>query len=315
MLAKQLIENDPENMARIAKRVSGKKILLVTEQIRRPQCTYSVIGNYLFHILQAANAHIIHHDVHVPIRTKKSFDIGIYSHYETTERMKRSRLSLKAMRAACKKMSFYANLVPNIEIQCDHYFLSRSCFLDSSNLWYTWWQFSPPKQKEFKRAIFIGRGIDPYLFVPNQTDFRVCLDARFRGFIKEGRTIKAALEASGIKVVPIGFTDKTWQVPRMSYSKVAQIYSSSSVFISTIPGIYEMPVIEAQCAGNAVISYKDYLPRELCCHDSSHICNNPEDVVKRVLDIKKNHNPQIPRKFVINWTWTNIVEEMSRYWA
>lgn len=316
MLADQLIENEAPTINEIAKRVSGKRILLVTEQIRSPQCTYSVIGHYLFHILQAAGAKIIHHEVHVDARTTKTFDIGIFAYYETIERMRsrRIRMTLKLMRKICGQLTFYANLVPVTDVECDHYCLSRKCFLNSNDKWYRWWQFAPPPSKRFKNAVFVGRGVDPYLLKPAQEEFVVCLDSRFRGPIKQARLIKSHLESNDIKVRTIGFTDKTWQVPKMRFDKVAQIYNSTSVFISTIPGIYEMPAIEAQCAGNAIISYNDCLPSELCCDKTSYVCRTPEEVLEIVKVIQKDHDPSIPRSFVSKWTWTKVVEKMSQCW-
>lgn len=317
MLPEQLIQNETETMGRISKNVSGKQVLLVTEQISKPQCTYSVIGHYLFHILQAAGANVIHHDVNIDARTKRSFDIGIYTHYETSSRLRsrRARSTLKTMRKACKNLSFYANLVPDMEVSCDQYFLSRSCFANRNNKWYEWWQFTKPPKNKFKRAIYIGRGIDPYLLKPEQSEFAVCLDARFRWPIKQAREIKSDLERRNIVVKPVGFNDKTWQVPKLSFQKIAKLYNSTSVFVSTIPGIYEMPAVEAQCAGNYVISYQDCLPRELCCPESSCICDSPEQAIEAVLQIRETYDPSVPRGFVSDWTWTNIVEKMSRSWS
>lgn len=315
MICEQLISNEYAVIQRIRPRVQGKDILLVTEQVARPQCTYSVIGHYLYHILKAAGANIIVHDVTVDIRTKRKFEIGIYSHYETTDKLRQNRLQLKELRRICKHLSFYANLVPKLDISCDQYFLSRQCFLDRNDEWYKWWQFEKPAKREFKKAKVIGRGIDPYLLVPAQQEFMICLDSRFRGPIKKAREIKVALEKYSIKVRPIGFTDHTWQVAKLPFEKIAQVYGKSSAFISTIPGIFEMPAIEAQCADNAIISYQDCLPRELCGSDSTFVCDTTEDIIEAVASLQESHDPDVPRDFVKNWTWTNIVEKMSRIWA
>ncbi len=311
MNIERLCKSDPESMSIIQSAVKGKKIALVT-RMSKPACTYSVIGYYLFSIMKAAGANIRRIN-ETSARLRYAFDVGIYSNYETRPIIQRRMHLLKSMRSQCGQCIFYANVVPYIPgIDFDRYCVSRKEFLKPDSKWYAHKAYRVPTQKALRAAVYVGRGVDPFTLVPCQNEFRVCIDAMRNAYRRRAVEILDAITKEGFQSDLIGFNSAGGKAKKRPFISVVQTYNLSSVYISTIHGIFEMPLLEAQCSGNNVISYKDCLIKELCCPETTFICDTPEQVVEVLSKLSKDIDRDAPRKFASQWLWTRIVAKICQ---
>jgi len=309
MIPKKLCKIDDKSMQSISAAVKGKKIVLVTKTTS-PRCTYSVIGYYLYTILKLSGANIQKISVD-SVKIHDIFDVGLYCNYETIPIIRSKLKILKSMRCKCGNCIFYANVVPSIpKINFDTYCVSRKEFLKVSSGWYLHRAYQKPDLCAMKRAFYVGRGVDPFFLVPSQNKFSVCVDAMRRRHIRKALDIVSVLRNMGIKVYMIGFNNQGHRLPRVSFKRIVDIYKRTSVYISTINGIFEMPLIESQCAGNNVISYQKCLPEELCCPKTTFICKNLTQIEDIICSLRTNIDRRTPRKFVSNWWWTKVVNKI-----
>jgi hypothetical protein len=305
----KLCKSDPDSMAMISAAVRNKTIALVTK-VKTPCCTYSVIGYYLYKVLLLAGAQVKRINVDSTSKIKERFDVGIYANYDTQPIVRAKMKLLKSMRKHCGNCLFYANVVPHIPgVAFDTYCVSREELLKADSSWYSYRAYCRPSPQAMSAALYVGRGVDPYLFTPSQREFRVCIDA-MRHDRKKAVIILEHLRQNEFKVDTIGFDDAGLKAERKLFQDVANIYKKSSVYISTINGIFELPLLEAQCAGNNVISYQDCLRADLCCPETTFVCDDPYQVVQVIAKLAKEVDRESPRNFVSRWWWTKVVAKI-----
>ena len=167
----------------------------------------------------------------------------------------------------------------------DHYLLSRANYLSSADPVYKRKEY-PSKRRPFGKAVWVGRAADNILLHPQQDPKKryVIVDAAFESaqHVLEGRQIATTLERAKVPVHRIGFTQSK-KMQKRPFFDMIPIYNGSSVYICPNVGLYEMPVIEAQMAGNYVVSYKNVLHKDLLRPDTTWVCNTPDEVVDMVL--------------------------------
>ena len=309
MKVDEMCRSDPDSMEAISAAVKNKKIALVTKA-KAPSCTYSVIGYYLHNVLRSAGAQVKRINVDSTSRIKERFDVGLYANYDTQPIIHAKLRLLRSMRKNCGNCMFYANVVPRIPgVAFDTYCVSREELLKVDSPWYSHRAYRQPSQRAMSAAFYAGRGVDPCFLVPTQNEFRVCIDAMRRDRLKAVE-ILTHLRQSGFEVDMVGFDDAGMKTERRLFQDVADVYKKSSVYISTINGIFEMPLLEAQCAGNNVISYQGCLRTDLCCPETTSICNDPDQVVEVVTELSKNIDYGPPREFVSRWWWTKVIAKI-----
>ena len=308
----KLCSNEQKTMCLISQVLKNKSVLLVAKK-RPPSCTYSVIGFYLYHILKHAGVDVTFKDVDKSRSVKREFDVGIYANYETKLLIRFKKQLLKEFLKQCKYTIFYANVVASTR-GFDRYAVSRECFLNPSNKWYRYKAYKPgPPKENFRLAKYVGRGVDPEFLKPSQIEFKVCIDAMRKKSVREAIQIieKIKQRDNTIPILSIGVSSRE----REKFVEVAEIYKSSSVYLSTIKGIYEMPLVEAQAAGNHIISVNDYLAEDLCCRKTTYVLYDPDSIVDKIISLKKvffsgKYDFQTSRDFASQWKWTTIVNRL-----
>jgi hypothetical protein len=147
---------------------------------------------------------------------------------------------------------------------------------------------------------------------PKQEGFKVLVDGSAgvspERHVKDARKVSSFLEANGYKVVRLGFDPKSTMPKRgIPYQKVAKIYRSTNVYVCGIRGLYELPVLETQCAGNYVISWRGILHKDLLDPKSSQECSEMPKLVEAIEKVKESYDPSIPRRFVLDgFRWTDV---------
>ena len=320
---RNLIRNaSDKHLAKIAESVKGKSVVIgsrlrTNKSPERMKAVYEVLSYYIGSILDACGARRVDYR-HIPMdrHLTNTYDIAIVCYYDTDLIAWHERSILESYARNCHKSFYYSNLVPCCSgfTRC---FVSLEKYLNPK--FYKSRRYKKPRDRNLRRAAFAGRGADPFLFRPKQEEFQVLVDASrgpiSKGIIKASRQLYEALDSAGIKINALGFNPENKSATsRVRLTRVAELYNRSYVYISGISGLYELPVIESQCAGNHVISYQGALHKELLCPETSSVCETPEDVVNRVLKIKRNFNPRASRQFIKNnFSWVQVVKRMAKY--
>lgn len=294
-------------------KVCGKSILIASRY--RPKVVnsvFSVIGYYVGEILSSIGARVTYDIVSPKYSIKGRYDIGIVCYYDNDIMVSRVKNYLNQFTRKTNKSYYYTNLVPCVT-GFDKIFLSRQQYLNRSCQRYGVKPYRA--SRPFGRAVWIGRGADHLLLHPNKNnDFRILIDAD-RGpgcerLTKEAVALKKFLMGKGfrnIDVIGVG-------LKRMRHHRLAEYYNNSCVYISGLSGLYELPVIESQCAGNYVISYKGRLHNDLLCPKSSRVCHDHSSVLRSLHEIQDDYDPSVPRAFVLNgFRWVDVIKRMLKH--
>lgn len=244
---------------------------------------------------------------------RKQYNIGIVCYYDTFGLSSHS--PIPSVPSRCKYSVFYSNLVPRCR-GFDKYCVSRKDYLDNKHCLYGMSDY----RKCFpniKKSVFAGRGVDPFLFTPEQESFEVVVDASRNPYrqsvAKSSVELVKYLSTRGVKVRLLGFKLNGSKKSSIHHRSVASMFSKTSVYISSIKGLYELPVIESQCAGNYVISYKSKLHNDLLCPESSYSCNTPDLVYETIQKIRKSYDSSIPRQHMIKYfSWPKVLNRILK---
>ncbi len=318
---------DAEDVSAIQAKVAGKRILIASRykhNEREMSDVYGVIGFYVGSILESCGAEVTYYyvpyygDRYPAFARGNKYDIGIVCYFDTDEMVRKCSNILSAVQSFCKKSFYYSNLViyfPGFT----RYFVSRECYLiPKSTHWYGRHTYSLIRTHNVKKASFVGRGADYMSLKPSDTEFCVLADAT-RGPWSKGTTKLAyhttkLLEQMNIPVIRMGIGKSGKRSHRVRYTRAVSWYNDSNVYVSGISGLYELPVVESQLAGNYVISWNNKLHPDLLCKSSSFVCRTNEDFVERIEWIKNNYDANIPRNFAMNgFKWTDVIRRMVEH--
>ncbi len=307
-----------EDISPIRERVKRRSILIVSRYNpkKKPSCVYSIIGKHLGDILRLGGATVTYctlasgyHSANLYGR----YNAAIICYFDTDVMVTNCRRFFLDVIKRSKRTLYYSNVVPYVG-GFDRYLVSRRAYLEPSCNVYRKTAYEKNRNAIFKLASFVGRGANYELFKPEQSGFTVMVDGS-RGPPNKA-SIAACKDICGVlgkkfTIDRMGFNKKFGRVNKRAFLKTVPRFNRSHVYVSGITGLYELPVIESQCAGSYVISYRDKLHSDLLDPETSSVCSSPDEVLARVEWVKNNFDPKLPRKFAVdNYSWIDVVKRI-----
>lgn len=311
-----MIDGSGGHLLPLSEKVQGQRILIGGRYAPGIPVmgVYGVLAYYLGTFLQKLGAKVDFYNTWQNSgKCSGKYDIGILCHYDTDYIVQsRDREIIQRFIACTKRRFYYTNVVPALD-GFERYLLSRQCYLSPDDPVYKRREY-PSKRRPFQKAVWVGRAADCEILRPKQDpeNWYVIVDAAFESaqHMLEGQQIATALERAKVKVQRIGF-NRSRKEQKRPFFDVVPIYNGSSVYICPNVGLYELPVIEAQMAGNYVVSYKNVLHKELLRPgETTWVCNTPDEVVDMVL--KRPTDSWLPRSWAYGeFQWKDVLQRIA----